>query len=1033
VALKVFSADLSAPNVGAICKLIGADQISYGVALMGRARLLRLTPLAIAGATLLLGSYVIGVLWHAQGVPEIGFQFVFRPVIDRCDTAFIDPSFARTSELIGGTIEQVGDRSVATWPQLLRALEALDRASYPDRSSLQDSEDVYARVDGEEWVKVRVRPAATSSTSLALWCRVGHAPPVAILPLLLWFCVEMAVFLVAAFVWWNRPEDPSSRLFFLMTLTVVTAFTGGYHWARIVTQPPLLVVYMVSAVLLPAVSLHFYQVFPRPKPWLEARPIRTLSLTYGPSLVFLGIMLGGYLWVRALNMGGAPASEVETALLMLARVIYGYFGVAAVLYLTSVLCLAHSYRRAHNEVERNQVRWIFVGSILAIIPLGYSLYSAVWLRQDLTGGPALWPMFAASVCFTCAFTVSITRYRLLQLDQLLTSGVAYFLVSALAALVYYSLVFAGTLIMGTHGESGPSIEQAFWVSGSALVLTAGLDLARSRLRRALDRRYRRDKTQLDRTLDRMGEAIGQLVDPPALAQRLLHAAADLFGVASGTVYLRQGEPPQLRVAGYLGPAPSIQNLPADAPMVQALNRFEVLPPREAGVFVPAVALGQLKDLGGMVAVGLEHEESLRAVLVLGPKLDGSEFSTDDLNLLAAFAPFTALALASAEGHRTIESLNRDLQTKVDKISEQQRRILALQQQLTTQARFRAPKETEVAETLDPPIEGIVGTSPALRRVMAVARKVAASHSAVLIRGESGSGKGVLAKAIHETSARAGRPFVKVHCAALAPSLLESELFGHVKGAFTGAVRDKPGRFEMAAGGTLFLDEIGDISLDLQTKLLRVLQEKTFERVGSNEPIHVDVRLVAATHQNLELLIRQNQFREDLYYRLNVITLSMPSLRERSEDIPDLAQHFLQEFAQRGGKTITQFEDDAMLALRAYRWPGNIRELENAIERAVVVSDGSIVTLDDLPEEVRRASMVNFADDEAMLSLDGTTPTNRWGVRSERERRDRDERSALENALTATGGNRAEAARLLGMARSTLVSRLKKHGMLRGRS
>jgi DNA-binding NtrC family response regulator len=196
---------------------------------------------------------------------------------------------------------------------------------------------------------------------------------------------------------------------------------------------------------------------------------------------------------------------------------------------------------------------------------------------------------------------------------------------------------------------------------------------------------------------------------------------------------------------------------------------------------------------------------------------------------------------------------------------------------------------------------------------------------------------------------------------------------------------------------------------------------------------VDVRLVAATHQNLELLIRQSQFREDLYYRLNVITLSMPSLRERSEDIPDLAQHFLQEFAQRGGKTIAQFEDDAMLALRAYRWPGNIRELENAIERAVVISDCSIVTLDDLPEEVRRASTVNFADDEAMLSLDGTTPPNRWGVRSERERRDRDERSTLENALTATGGNRAEAARLLGMARSTLVSRLKKHGMLRGRS
>ena len=251
---------------------------------------------------------------------------------------------------------------------------------------------------------------------------------------------------------------------------------------RIVTQPPLLVIYMVSAVLLPAVSLHFYQVFPRPKPWLEAQARPNLVLDLRAIVGVLWTLCLAATFGRGREHGGMPALEVETALLMLARVIYGYFGVAAILYLASVFCLAHSYRRAQNEVEGNQVRWIFVGSVLAIIPLGYSLYSAVWLRQDLTGGPALWPMFTASVCFTLAFTVSITRYRLLQLDQLLTSGVAGLFGDALAALVYYSLVFGGTLIMGTQGESGPSLEQAFWVSGSALVLTAGLDLARSRLR-----------------------------------------------------------------------------------------------------------------------------------------------------------------------------------------------------------------------------------------------------------------------------------------------------------------------------------------------------------------------------------------------------------------------------------------------------------------------------------------------------------------------------------------------------------------------
>lgn len=982
---------------------------------------------AIILSAVMLAGYVAGVLWHVQGVPEIGFQFSLRPRIDQIDVQQIDPAYVGVESLIGATVVQVGDQPVQTWPQLVRALESLEGQQFSDTESLASAKSSYARIEGADWVRVRAQRAGGEEPT-AVWCRIGRPTPVAVLPLVLWVGMETAVFLVAAFVWWNRPHDRASRLFFLMTLTVVAAFIGGYHWSRIATQPVLLLVYMISAVLLPAVSLHFYQIFPRPKPWFESHPIRSLSLTYGPSVLFLLALLIGYGWVRSLNRAGAPSMAVDAALDATVRLIYAYLAVAAALYLASVLCLAHSYRRATDGVERNQVRWIFIGSILATVPLGYSLYLSVWQRLEMTGGAALWPMFAASVCFTGAFAISITRYRLLQLDQLLTSGVAYFLVSALAALTYYVLVFAGTLIMGTKGESGPSVEQAFWVSGSALVLTIGLDFARSRLRRALDRRYRRDKTQLDRTLDRLGEAIEQLVDPPSLALRLLHAAADLFGVSSGVVYLRQGDPPRLRVAGHLGSAPRIEELQPDAPVITALNRFEVLPPREAGVFVPAVALGQLKDLGGEVAVGLEHEDSLRAVLVLGPKIDGSEFTTDDLNLLAAFAPFTALALASAEGHRTIESLNRDLQAKVDKISEQQRRIFSLQQQLTSQARFAAPRESKPEEPAEPIIAGIVGSGPALRRVLALGRKVASSPSAVLIRGESGSGKGVLAKAIHDTSPRAEKPFIKVHCAALAPGLLESELFGHVKGAFTGAVRDKPGRFEAAAGGTLFLDEIGDISLDVQTKMLRVLQEKTFERVGSNESIQVDVRLIAATHQNLEQFIRDGRFREDLYYRLNVITLSMPALRERPEDVPDLALHFLQEFARRSGKPVAQIDDDAMLALRAYRWPGNIRELENAIERAVVVSEGTTLLLDDLPEEIRRSAL-EFGAFAAEKPLDGDSPNHRWDMRTERERRERDERVALEHALAVTAGNKAEAARLLGMARSTLVSRLKKLGLL----
>ena len=304
---------------------------------------------------------------------------------------------------------------------------------------------------------------------------------------------------------------------------------------------------------------------------------------------------------------------------------------------------------------------------------------------------------------------------------------------------------------------------------------------------------------------------------------------------------------------------------------------------------------------------------------------------------------------------------------------------------------------------------------------------------MLLRGESGTGKEVLARALHENSQRAAQPFIKVHCGALAPGLLESELFGHVKGAFTSAVRDKPGRFEAAHGGTLFLDEIGDITLDVQTKLLRVLQEMTLERVGSNDPIKVDVRIIAATHQDLEELIRQGRFREDLFYRLNVFPIRVPPLRERVEDIPELAQHFLRHFGRLAENVVTSIDDDALVALKSYHWPGNIRQLENVIQRGVVIAEGSVITTSELPLELWEAGEHPADDGHGMMDAwtptEGVTPPALAGaVKAERVDHERREREHLVRALAATRGNKAEAARALGMARSTLVSRLKRLGL-----
>ncbi len=983
----------------------------------------------ILSTALLMFAFVVGVFSQVHSVPEIGLHTTLRNVVNRAD-----PNDLRTADgrpapefrdlLREANYEEIGDGKVETYPQLLDAVGTLDRVNFVERSELPaNGAEPYVRWGGFDWVRVRLRTAAPDNRPLTVWCRVGRPEPGELVPTVIWFALELGVFAVAAFVYWKRSGDRAARQFFIMTAVFIAAFMGGYHWWRLVYAPPVLLGFILCAVFLPAVSLHFYLLFPRTKPILERRSGRILGLLYGAAVAFAVAIIGGYVAVLALHRGGGSVEAVRMALTVVRGTVFLYLAVAFLLYLLIVWCLAHSYRTARDPVERDQVRWIFSGSVLASLPLVYAVFLAVRRPAEFGGGAATWPMFAASVCFTGSFAISITRYRLMQLDQLISSGMAYFLVSGVAAAVYYLLVFAGALIIGGPGLTGPSLEQAFLVSGVALVMTAGLDLARSRLRRALDRRYRRDKTQLDHTLNLLGEAVEQLVDPPTLGRRLLRAAADLLGIPVGAVYLRDGDPPVFRVAGGIGPVPPAPELPADGPLIAALGQHETIPPK-AGPG-PFDALVQLRAVGGAVAVALTHENVLRAVLILGPKSGGSAYTRDELDLLAAFAPFTALALASAEGHRTIEGLNRELQTKIEKISEQQRRILALQQQLTSQAKFAAAEPKPVEEPAGPLVAGIVGGGQALRQVMVLARKVAASPSAVLIRGESGTGKGLLAKAVHETSPRAGKPFVKVHCAALAPGLLESELFGHVKGAFTGAVRDKVGRFELADGGTLFLDEIGDITLDVQTKLLRVLQEKTFERVGSSEPLQVDVRLVAATHQNLEQLIRQGKFREDLFYRLNVITLSVPPLRDRPEDVPELTQHFLKIYAARAGKDIAQIDDEALLAMRAYQWPGNVRELENAIERAVVVADGPILTLDDLPSEARHAGNAAGPEFSPQASMTGAG----WGMRAEREGRHRRERESLLRAVAAADGNKAEAARLLGMARSTLVSRLKKHGLL----
>jgi two-component system, NtrC family, response regulator HydG len=293
-------------------------------------------------------------------------------------------------------------------------------------------------------------------------------------------------------------------------------------------------------------------------------------------------------------------------------------------------------------------------------------------------------------------------------------------------------------------------------------------------------------------------------------------------------------------------------------------------------------------------------------------------------------------------------------------------------------------------------DNIVGSSAPMQEVFKTVSQVAASRASVLITGESGTGKELIAAAIHQHSPRANGPFVKLHCAALAETLLESELFGHERGSFTGAAGRRDGRFQQANHGTLFLDEIGDISPSVQVKLLRFLQEREFERVGGNETVTVDVRVIAATNRDLPQLIAEGKFREDLYYRLNVIAIEMPALRKRPSDVPLLAGHFLRKYAKENGKAIKGFSGEALARLAAYNWPGNVRELENVVERAVVLARSGEITAADLPPSLVPAGK------GAGLQIPGATM-------------DQIERYAITKTLESTGGSTGRAAEILGMS------------------
>lgn len=378
------------------------------------------------------------------------------------------------------------------------------------------------------------------------------------------------------------------------------------------------------------------------------------------------------------------------------------------------------------------------------------------------------------------------------------------------------------------------------------------------------------------------------------------------------------------------------------------------------------------------------------------------------------SPACILLTAYGSIDTAVEAIKRgasDFLTKPVNLDELEIRI-----QSALRARSMEQENQTLRQQLDERfgLESMVGQSPALLEVLDTIRQVAPARTNVLITGETGTGKELVARAIHQLSPRVKAPMITVHCAALPANLLESELFGHEKGSFTGATERRPGRFEMADGGSLFLDEIGEIDSTVQVKILRVLEERAFERVGGRDTLDVDVRLIAATNRDLRTMVDEGTFREDLFYRLNVVTVALPPLRERREDIPLLMRKFIDEFSAENGKEVEGLTSECMNALMEYNWPGNIRELRNVIERMVVLSRQPRLTLRDLPPQIRPENS-------------NRSPSKTHAVSGDLSLEEM-ERNMILRALEANQGSRTKAAEALGISRRTLHRKLNEYGL-----
>ena len=610
--------------------------------------------------------------------------------------------------------------------------------------------------------------------------------------------------------------------------------------------------------------------------------------------------------------------------------------------------------RTARGTERAQLRWIEAGVALSAVPaLAGVPFAILDLDRFLVVGYRPFAIAIGLVWFAF-YSLAILRVGLADVDRTLLRSIGYAGATTMAAAIYLVVV----LVVGYVVDQLAGAELVSHAA-AALVAAAMFGPLRARVTAWLDRRFGRGRDHYARALRELAVAVQHVREPAELTALVTARVADAVRADSVVLRLRDGDA-----------------APPTAP--------------EGGL---VVAFGAAEP--GAAPIGW---------LVLGRRTSGDLYSQQDHDLLGALGGQLAIALDNAEAYGTIAALSRSLESRT-------REVEVLRDRLEDENRLLRARVEQIAEGAS-----LVGTSRPVIELLAQIERAAHADAAILIVGETGTGKGLVARAVHDASPRAAQPFMHVDCGAIAAGVFESELFGHERGAFTGAVRQRHGFFELADRGTVFLDEIGELPLPLQPKLLRVVETGELHRVGASAPIRVDVRIVAATHRDLTAMVAAGEFREDLYFRLRVIELAVPPLRARKSDLPALCAALLARIARRAHREPLPISSDTIERIASYGWPGNVRELEHVLERASVLAEGEAIEVDDLgiaelppmPEELAGVAVVG-GHGEVMDEI---------------------ERRRLVAALRAAGGNRSQAARALGLPRTTFLNKLRRHGLVR---